>query len=446
MINEGISKGKYVETVDSTHKDLKHFQDFLYRHFYKTKYYDGMRPISNQPASFFATAKTHKFDTIENINVKDLKLRPIIDQTGTSIYDASKVVAEFLKLLARNEFTISDTLAFPELLKNIENSDDYEDVSYDVESLFTSIPIKETIDYIIHKIYTKNVIEPMCKKSIFKKLLIKLTKECTFSVNNRLIKQIDGYTMGGPISVAFVDIYMCKMENDVVAPIKPLFYKRYVDDTYVRRKKNTKDELFEKLNTYHKNIKLTTVENPTKFVDTEIVRHNSTIITKVYTKSKKFPVHWSSRIPLRYKHNAITGELHRANKIASNLSNEMKRIKIKYLQAGFPIHVINDVFRRFNQEKDEVLIPQWLFDDRKECLIRLPFAPANEKFVKSFISKLEIFTNYRVKFNIVWNTRKIKSLFNNKDKVSHYSCVIYRGICSCGVDYIRETVRNAQLR
>ena len=322
-----------------------------------------------------------------------MKFRPIIDQTGTYIYDASKVVAAFLKPLARNEFTISDTLAFPELLKNIENSDDYEDVSYDVESLFTSIPIKETVDYIIHKIYTKNVIEPMCKKSIFKKLLIKSTKECTFSVNNRLIKQIDGCPMGGPISVVFADIK--------IAPTKPLFYKRYVDNTYVRRKKNTKDELFEKLNTYHKNIKLTTEKNPTKFLDTEIVRHNSTIITKVYTRSKKFPVHWSSKIPLRYKRNAITGELRSANKIASNFSNEMKRIKIKYLQAGFPIHVINDVFRRFNQEKDEVLIPQWLFDDRKECLIRLPFAPANEKFVKFFINKLEIFQNYRVKFNIV---------------------------------------------
>ena len=86
MISEGISKGKYVETVDSTRKDLKHFQDFLYRYFYKTKYYDGMRPVSNQPARFFATAKTHKFDTIEDINFKDLKLRPIIDQTGTYIY------------------------------------------------------------------------------------------------------------------------------------------------------------------------------------------------------------------------------------------------------------------------------------------------------------------------------------------------------------------------
>ena len=88
----------------------------------------------------------------------------------------------------------------------------------------------------------------MCKKSIFKKLLIKLTKECTFSVNNGLIKQIGGCPMGGPISVVFADIYMCKMEDDVVTPLKPIFYKRYVDDTYLR-KKNATDELFEKLNT-----------------------------------------------------------------------------------------------------------------------------------------------------------------------------------------------------
>ena len=86
------------------------------------------------------------------------------------------------------------------------------------------------------------------------------------------------------------------------------------------------------------------------------------------------------------------------------------------------------------------------FDETKEYLIRLPFASANEKFVKSFMNKLEIFTNYRVKFNIVWNTRKMKSLFNYKYKKSHYSCIIYRGICSCRADYIIETVRNAQLR
>ena len=94
-------------------------------------------------------------------------------------------------------------------------------------------------------------------------------------------------------------------------------------------------------------------ENSTKFLDTEIVRHNSAIITKFYTRSKKFPVHWSSKMPLRYKRNPITEELHRANKIASNFRNEMKKIKIEYLEAGFVIHFINDVFHRFNQQKDE---------------------------------------------------------------------------------------------
>ena len=44
---------------------------------------------------------------------------------------------------------------------------------------------------------------------------------------------------------------MCKMEDDVVTPLKPIFYKRYVDDTYLRRKKDTTDELFERLNSYH---------------------------------------------------------------------------------------------------------------------------------------------------------------------------------------------------
>ena len=36
------------------------------------------------------------------------------------------------------------------------------------------------------------------------------------------------------------------------------------------------------------------------------------------------------------------------------------------------------------------------------------FPPTNEKFVKSSVNKLEIFTNYRAKFKIVWNTRKIE--------------------------------------
>ena len=55
-------------------------------------------------------------------------------------------------------------------------------------------------------------------------------------------------------------------------------------------------------------------------------------------------------------------------------------------------------------------------------------------------------TNNKVKVIIIWNTRKIQSLFNNKDKVKHHSCAIYRGICSCGADYIGEMIRNSEIR
>ena len=62
--------------------------------------------------------------------------------------------------------------------------------------------------------------------------------------------------MGVPIFVVFSYIYVSKMEEGIVAPMKPYFYKRYVDDTYIQRKKSEPDSLFEKLNSYHRNIKL----------------------------------------------------------------------------------------------------------------------------------------------------------------------------------------------
>ena len=152
MINEGIAEGKYIETVDSTHKDLKHFQDFLYCNLQKHEQYENIHPKSNQPGRLFATARTRKFDSVNDITLDKLKLHPIIDQTGTYIYNASKVVAKYLRPVSKNKYSIDDTLTFLDLLKNAEESDDYEDVSYDVESLFITILVKETIEYTIQKI------------------------------------------------------------------------------------------------------------------------------------------------------------------------------------------------------------------------------------------------------------------------------------------------------
>ena len=73
--------------------------------------------------------------------------------------------------------------------------------------------------------------------------------------------------MGGPISIVFADVFICKMELDVVVPATTIFYKSYVDDTYVWKKKNDVDMLFKKLYFHNENIKLT-LEVNTKFLDT----------------------------------------------------------------------------------------------------------------------------------------------------------------------------------
>ena len=97
--------------------------------------------------------------------------------------------------------------------------------------------------------------------------------------------------MGGPLSVILADIHMIRTENSIVRPSKPLFYKIYVDDIYNRRKKNVEDKLFNKLNNYHSNIKLTIEKNSNKFLDTEIINNNGHIITKGHRKPTKLPIH-----------------------------------------------------------------------------------------------------------------------------------------------------------
>ena len=115
-------------------------------------------------------------------------------------------------------------------------------------------------------------------------------------------------------------------------------------------------------------------------------------------------------MPFRYKKNAINGELHRAKKISSNFQSEIARIKAKFLNAVFPHKVIESTINNVNNVDDEFMIPRWLFDARKTIAINLPFSKKNEHFSKKFCMKLEFYTNGKVKLNIIWSTRKIKSL------------------------------------
>ena len=70
-------------------------------------------------------------------------------------------------------------------------------VQHDVKSLFSNVPIQETIDYVLGEIYVKNKLPKISSKFIFKRLLLKLTTENTFIFRKKLT------VAGGPLLLYF---------------------------------------------------------------------------------------------------------------------------------------------------------------------------------------------------------------------------------------------------
>ena len=194
----------------------------------------------------------------------------------------------------------------------------------------------------------------MCKsKLIFPRLLEKLTQNCVFGGRNKLDKQVDGCQMGGTISVILSGIHMNRLEKEYVMPLKPKFYKRYVDDAITKRKKNTDFvELFQNMNSYHPNIKLTVENNPNRFLDTAFSKNlDGSVTTNFFLQTRK-----------RYKRNNIPGDLHHAFRIASDFDAEVQTSTQKCLEVGHPIGFIKSVINDFKNGKQEeqLIIHEWV--------------------------------------------------------------------------------------
>ena len=151
MVDTGISDGIYTSASDTILSDLKKFNSFLYRNFSKSELYDKMTTSSNQPGQLYGIAKTHKFSDLSEITSESLKFRPIISQVGTCTYNAAQVISEYLKPLVNdNVFILANVQDFATIIKEQPPlSSDEEYVSYDVESLFTNVPLHDTINYIL---------------------------------------------------------------------------------------------------------------------------------------------------------------------------------------------------------------------------------------------------------------------------------------------------------
>ena len=86
--------------------------------------------------------------------------------------------------------------------------------------------------------------------------------------------------------------------------------------------------MFSDLNSYHHDIKLTLELNPKRVLDTNLGFQNGILITSVHCKETKLRTPWNSKIPRKYKCNAIIGDWHRSKRITTGFTKE-KNVKIQ---------------------------------------------------------------------------------------------------------------------
>ena len=103
--------------------------------------YCNIFPKGSQPAKFYGLPKLHK----KRDNHKQPPLRPIVSSIGAYNYNLAKYLSSLLVPLLPDKYSVKDSFSFVEELRSFDFDNKFL-ISFDVESLFTNIPLKETID------------------------------------------------------------------------------------------------------------------------------------------------------------------------------------------------------------------------------------------------------------------------------------------------------------
>ena len=135
-------------------------------------------------------------------------------------------------------------------------------VSLDAESLFTNIPLEETIKICCGSLYKNQELLSNISKNQFEKLLRAALCNNYFLFDGIIYQQVDGVATGSPVGPSLANAFLAHYEkiwlNDYPDEFKPVYYKRYVVDIFVLfRSPHHLEKFNEYLNSKYANIKFT---------------------------------------------------------------------------------------------------------------------------------------------------------------------------------------------
>ena len=104
---------------------------------------------------------------------------------NTPTYKLAKFLVSILKPLTTNEFTVKDSFHFAQ---GIVDQHDLFMGSLDVDSLFTNIPLEETIEICTNELFKESETVDGLSKTEFKELLSLATKDSHLILMEHFIK------------------------------------------------------------------------------------------------------------------------------------------------------------------------------------------------------------------------------------------------------------------
>ncbi|BHF67837.1 hypothetical protein SprV_0301086600 [Sparganum proliferum] len=233
-------------------------------------------------------------------------------------------------------------------------------VSFDVTSLFTSIPQDlaiETVELLLRNKYNET------ENRVGHAQVLQLLKFCIkmyFTFDGKIYEQVKGTPMGSPNSGFISEAILQRLESLAFQHHKPKFWGRYVDDTFVVIKRDQLLTFKERLNSVFPDIQFAMQEeenNQLAFLDVLVRRKDcGGLKTKVFSKATNTTqiLNFNSSHPISHKRSCERTLCRRVETHCSEPEDkvaESQYLRRVFRENGYPRNFVNRCMRKRNERQ-----------------------------------------------------------------------------------------------
>ena len=124
----------------------------------------------------------------------------------TPTYNLAKFIVPLLEPITTNMYTVKDSIEFA---KEIADQDPgFFMASLDVKSLFTNIPLEETLNVCCDYLFSNNAKVNNINRIDFEKLIRAAPQNNFFNFEGKIYEQIDGVAMGSSLGPTLANAFL----------------------------------------------------------------------------------------------------------------------------------------------------------------------------------------------------------------------------------------------